>query len=159
MPRGTLFLEQRQRRLDALFKKIDSIPAEDLELRAHFARYLCVLVSGFLDTSIVDMILHYVAGVSHARVSRLTEVRLRRESNLNREALLQLIGGLDQGWKRELEEFLDGHRGSALDSLRGLRNAIAHGGDASVTYVTVQQYYVSVKEVVKFVADLLSPGP
>ena len=38
-----------QQRLDDLFKKIVAF-AEDIELQSHWARYLCILVSGFLET-------------------------------------------------------------------------------------------------------------
>ena len=39
-----------EQRLDDLFAKIEDVP--DLELKSHWARYLCILVSGYLETSV-----------------------------------------------------------------------------------------------------------
>ena len=48
-----------QQRLDNLFSKIEQLPLDDFELRSDWARYLCILVSGFLETGIREIYTEY----------------------------------------------------------------------------------------------------
>lgn len=46
-----LEINRYKQRLDNLFEQISAI-SDNFELKAHWARYLCVLVAGFIETSI-----------------------------------------------------------------------------------------------------------
>jgi len=45
-----------KQRLDATFERIDEIDSVAIEVQSDFAKYLCVLVSGFLERSIVELV-------------------------------------------------------------------------------------------------------
>jgi hypothetical protein len=68
-----------------------------------------------------------------------------------------LIGSFDQLWKDRLTEFLTPERVEAINSVVGLKNNIAHGGEATVTYLTIKSYYELSQGVIEFLTDLLVP--
>lgn len=144
-------------RLDSTFRRIESIPLDHVELKSDYSRYLCVLVSGFLERAVIELINNYVSAVSHPRAARLVEKKIHRTSNLNAEELTKLIGFLDRQWRAELIDFLGDERKDTLNSLIALRHDIAHGGPSGISLTTVSAYYKSVKEVVSFLERLLEP--
>jgi hypothetical protein len=52
-----------KQRLDALFDKVEALD-NDPELIAHWSRYLCVLVSGFIEASLRTILTDYVSARS-----------------------------------------------------------------------------------------------
>ena len=142
-----------RRRLDATFVRVDTLSEVDLEVRSDFARYLCILVSGFLEASISELTIEHCRKQSSPTVSRYAANQLRRPQNINAERLLTLIGSFDRDWRRELEQFIEGARRDSLDSIVALRNKIAHGESVGVTYNRIRDYYGHVQEVVDFIAQ------
>jgi hypothetical protein len=53
---GRREVQRNRHRLDATFERIKRIQA-DAELQSDFAKYLCILVSGFIETSIKELVL------------------------------------------------------------------------------------------------------
>ena len=45
-------LSRQLQRLNYLFKQTNAATRDDFELRAHWAKYLCVLSAGFLENAI-----------------------------------------------------------------------------------------------------------
>ena len=146
-------------RLDSTFERIGAIPLEDSELRSDGSRYLCVLVSGFLEKSVVALVLSYVAKVSHPRISSLAESKLKNTTNLKSEKLSQLIGSIDTSWGHSLRDFLEDDAKAAIDSVVDLRHQIAHGVHTGVSYITIKEYYVQVCRVVDFLTQMLVIQP
>lgn len=58
-----------KQKLDKVFAKIDQLPKEDIELQAHWAKYLCILVSGFLENSVRAIYSEYAKKVSNTKVT------------------------------------------------------------------------------------------
>lgn len=152
---GRLEVARLKMKLDATFSRVSLL--EDLEVRADFARYLCVLVSGFLENAAYELFLAYTRCKAAPPVRSYVQVQLERLTNLNSERLLQLTGAFDAERRANLETFINGRRGEALNSIIALRHNVAHGGVASVSYVRVRQYYDTVIEIVDYLADLLDP--
>lgn len=157
MNRAASRVSAAEARLDSTFERVRAVPFENGELRSDCARYLCVLVSGYLETAVVDLIIAYASAVSHPRTARLVERKLTRTTNLKAEPLAQLIGALDSDWEAGLREYLGDERKASLDSLVSLRHEIAHGNPTGVTLVTVTTYYGAIKETVDYLSQLLDP--
>jgi hypothetical protein len=47
-----------KQRLDATFERAGRV-GSDLELQSDFARYLCVLVSGYMEKAVVELVLEH----------------------------------------------------------------------------------------------------
>jgi RiboL-PSP-HEPN len=140
-------------RLNGTFERVSKL-GDDLELRADFARYLCVLVSGYLEAAVVECAGWYATRRSAPPVAAYVSRNLEHFANPNAERLLQLVGSFNADWRASVEEFLVDERKEAVDSVVALRNQIAHGESVGVTYVRIKAYYDAVREVVSFVANL-----
>lgn len=147
---GNPDLAAMKARLDATFLRISRLPQDDLEVCSDFARYLCVLVSGFVENAITVLATAYCRNRSQPPVGNYAGSQLGRLQNLNSERLMQVVGAFEGTWREELSGFLDGPRRDALDSVLSLRNQIAHGRSVGLTYVRIHEYYSCIKEIVSF---------
>ena len=150
---GRAQVEGEKRRLDATFKRASGVKA-DPELLSDFARYLCVLVSGFLEQAVIELLLEHVRLRSHESIQRYVGQRLRRFTAANAKNITELLGSFDLDWQRDLESYLVDEYKDAVDSVVSLRHTVSHGRFAGVTMASVQHYYDRVKEVVDHIADL-----
>ena len=141
---------QYKRRIDRLFQRVGAI-AGDLELQAHWARYLCVLVSGFLETSIPAVYTQYSGKCAAPNVQRFVSVNLNRFANPNMERVLQLAGSFNKQWGESLKQAVEGELKNAVDSICSNRNQIAHGRDTGISLGRVRAYYAKAVELVEII--------
>ena len=153
---GRAEVERRRRQLDTTFARARGLDA-DAELLSDFARYLCVLVSGFVEQATIELLLEYVRTHSDPRIQRHVERRVRRLSNLNTPRLIDVVGSFDPVWRSKLETFIVNEYKDALDGIVDLRNTVAHGRYAGVTLSSVDGYYKRIKKIINRVANLLAP--
>lgn len=143
-------------RLDSAFSRAPT-SSSDIELQSDFARYLCVLVSGFLENALVALVLDYVERRSSPEVAEFTESQLDRWTNANAEKICGLLGSFSRDWRRQSESYLVDERKDSLNSLVALRHKIAHGESVGTSLSQVKVHYATILDVVEFVADLLDP--
>ena len=142
-------------RTDAVLKRVESISLDDQELRSDGARYLCIILSGFLESAVRLLVLSYINRVSHPRIHRYAARRLNRSTNYNAEKLIQEITSLDPDWGREISEYIKDDKKAAIDSIISLRNQVAHGESTGVSISTIKVYYYEIIDVVNLLTDML----
>ena len=153
---GKAEVNRQRQQLDATFKRATGL-GPDPELLSDYARYLCVLVSGFLEQAVVELLIEYVRTHSDTHVQQHVEQRLRQLTNLKVQRLIDVFGSFDPDWRRDLEAFLVDEYRDAVNGIVDLRNNIAHGRSVGITMSRVQDYYVRVKAVVERLAQLSVP--
>jgi len=153
---GRAEVERQKQRLNATFKRASGIGG-DAELLSDFARYLSILVAGFLEQAVIELLTEHVRNHSQASVLRHLAGRLRLWTSANVQRLIDLLSGFDPEWGRDLEGYLIDERKDAVNSVVALRHTFSHGQFAGVTLARVQSYYDRVKEVVDHIADLCVP--
>lgn len=153
---GRAEVSRLRKRLDATFGRMPSTSSEP-ELQADFAKYLCVLVSGFFENAIVALILDYVERRSAPEIMTFVERRLSRWTNPNAERIANLFGAFRADWKNSLDDFLVDQRRDSVNSLVALRHQIAHGGSVGTSLSQVKSYYTTIIDVVDHLANLVDP--
>jgi hypothetical protein len=153
---GRAEIDRQKNRLDATIERVSKTVA-DAEVLSDFARYLCVLIAGFLEQAVIEVALEHVRTHSQISVLRHAESRLRRFTSANAQNIVDLLGSFDSDWRTDLETYLVDEYKDAVNGVVNLRHAVAHGRYAGVTMVSVKDYYVRVKRVVDHVADLCIP--
>ncbi len=128
-------------------------------MQSDFAKYLCILVSGYVETAVTELLLEHSRRNAAPTVQRYVEAHTRRLTNLNSERLQQLLGSFDPDWRQSLSQLLVDEKKDALDSVVSLRNKIAHGESVGLTYQRIIGYFKHIKPVVEKVEDLCAPGP
>jgi len=144
-------------RLDATFLRAPG-PGSDLEFQSDFAKYLCVLVSGFFENAITALILDYVERRSSPEVTLYVERQLKYWTNPNTEKIVSLLSSFDSTWGKDATTHLVDARKESLNSLVSLRHKIAHGESVGTSLYQVKEYYKTVREVVEYLTDLIEPS-
>ncbi|MDE0024937.1 MAG: HEPN domain-containing protein [Spirochaetaceae bacterium] len=153
---GRAEVARQRRQLDTTFARARDLHA-DVELLSDFARYLCVLVSGYVEQTTIELLIEYARTHSDPRIQRHVERGVRQVTNLNSQRLIDVVGTMDPAWRSELEDFIVDEYKDALDGIVALRNSVAHGRYVGVTLSRATDYYTRVKKIIDRVADLVIP--
>jgi hypothetical protein len=153
---GRLAVLGHRQRVDAAFQRARGLNA-DAELLADFAKYLCILVAGFVEKSLAEIVLEHARFCGAPSLQKFVEQNTKKFTNANSERLLQFLGSFDSEWRGNMEGFLTDERKDAVNSVYALRNNIAHGVSVDLTLARIQDYYYAIKDVVAFAQDLCIP--
>lgn len=149
---GHLEVSRLKSRLDAVFDRVPT--TSDIEIQADFARYLCVLVSGFFENAIVALILDYSERRSAPEVAQFIERQLDHWTNPNAQKIVTLLGHFRADWRIQVDAYLVDEKKEAINSLVSLRHKIVHGETVGTSLSQVKAYYKSVLEVVMFIEKI-----
>ncbi len=145
---------QHKQRLDALFDKAAEL-TNDAELLSNWAKYLCVLASGFIEASVRTLIREYVGARANREVSHYVSQKLRRFQNAKMSKILDLLGDFSSEMRENLDTATKGELKDAIDSVVSNRHQIAHGGFVGMSYVNIKDYYDRSVQVIEKIEDLL----
>lgn len=140
-------ITRQRQRLDDLFQKAKDLP--DAEIQSHWSRYLCVLVSGFLENSVRITYSEYARLRSDVSVADFVESRLRQFLNPKMGSIVELAGCFNQEWRKRLEDETKGRLSESVNSIVNNRHKIAHGESVGLSLHTLKQYYSDALEVVE----------
>jgi hypothetical protein len=145
-------LNRQLQKIRSLIDKTTEASRQDLELQAHWGRYLCVLVAGFLENAIAEIYTDFVNSAASEPVASFASLTLGRIQNPNSQRFLDTARSFKQSWADDLEKFLmEQGRKEAIDSIIANRHAIAHGRDSGITVVRVVQFLDRCVEVIEFI--------
>lgn len=147
-------MQERSGRLDTVLERAATFDDRP-EIQADYTRYLCVLIAGFLERSVSEVLQDYADAQADPRIGRYVSMTLRRMRNLRADQILSLIGEFDAGWRRELDTTLTTEQRQAIGDIYTNRNSIAHGEDVDLTYRQVCAYYDHVKEAVRSLGEIV----
>lgn len=145
-------LTSQRQRLTWLISQANKLPPDEIELRAHWARYICVLASGFLENALKEVYSHYARSCSAPTVSDYVENQLERVQNPKASRFVETAQAFNKVWGIELATFLeeDGRK-EAIDSIMANRHQIAHGQNSGITLARVSEYLTKSVHVIEFI--------
>jgi hypothetical protein len=143
-------IARRRQKLDALYKRV-AVFTDDAD-QAHWARYLCVLTSGFIELSVRTILSEYARNKAAPYVSNYVQSQLSDFQNPKMEKILDLVGSFNDVWEAELRSAADGELKDSVDSIVANKNRIAHGDDVGITYVRMDRYYKNAIKVIELMA-------
>lgn len=144
-------IHAHRQRIEATFARAASV--DDLETQADLARYLCVLMSGYLETAVRHIYGDFSTRQGNPALGRYIERRLKGFQNPKPGKLVELAGDFDAGWANDLSDFLDGRIYDHIDGVVANKNRIAHGENVGVTYARAREMFESVTAAVDFMRD------
>lgn len=149
-----LKLHQESQRLDHLFKQVSMV--EDEEMKAHWAKYLCVLVSGLIENTVKHLLAKYISDKSHPYISNYVNNNIRTITNLKHSKICNLIGSFSDEWRSSYEAKITEQEILAIDSVIANRHNIAHGKSVGLSFIQMKVYYQSIKRVLKILEEICS---
>lgn len=149
-----LELTRQLQRLHSLIAKTNQASANDFELQSHWGRYICVLVSGFLENALTAIYSDYIQKTASPPVAKFTISTLSRIQNPKASRFIETAQAFKKTWGEELEMFMgqDGRK-DAIDSIMNNRHLIAHGKDSGITVSRVSDYLKKCVEVIEFIEE------
>jgi hypothetical protein len=150
----TIFLDRHRKKIAYLLKTVPIDASGSLEVQSHWARYACVVISGYVESSVQEILRVYTEERCPRQVLNYTSSQLKFFQSASSENLIRLIGAFDRQWETDLTTFLTEERRAAINSVIGNRHRIAHGLDVGVTVHQLAEWYPKVNEVVDFIFGL-----
>ena len=145
-------IRRHQQRIDNVFARTDQLPYDEDQLHSDLARYLCVLIAGFIEQSVQTIYAEYAKESASPKVVRFLERQLDRSTNFNMERLLLLVSSFDDDWADEIRTHPQYDRyKSTVDTVYANRNRIAHGDDVGISYVQVKDYFDSTAKLIELI--------
>ncbi|MGI2183171.1 HEPN domain-containing protein [Shewanella oncorhynchi] len=125
----------------------------DLELQGHWGRYLCILVSGFLENAISAVYIDFVSESASPAVIKYATNIINKINNPKSNRFVETAKQFKVEWGEELEIFFrnnDNYK-TAIDNIMTNRHLIAHGKNSSISVHNVSLYFYDSVEVIKFI--------
>lgn len=153
-------LVRRLQILESLINKANGATAGDLELQAHWAKYLCVIVAGFLEAALREVYINFTVKSASPQVASFATSTLSGIQNPKAQRFIETARAFKSEWGEDLEKFLEGGSGKdAIDSIMANRHLIAHGGDSGITMARLKQLLGACLPVVEFIEDQCAGRP
>jgi hypothetical protein len=142
-----------KQKLDYLFLLISRV--ENEELKSHYAKYLCVLVSGFIENSLKTIFSEYVKNRSHVHIINYVQNNIKYITSLNEDSIAQLLGSFNNDWYQIFKSTVSDSQKDALDSVVANRHLIVHGRTVGLTYIRIKVYFEHIVETIQFIENLV----
>lgn len=140
-------------KLDYIFELVSKI--EDEELKSHWSRYLCVLVSGLIENSLRISLYNFLSVRCNESVIKYLEHHLSRITNVNCKKIEDVLNLFNKEWGKLFCELLEDKEKSAIDSIINNRNHIAHGDSVGLSFVIMKDYYYNTKTAISHFEKIL----
>ncbi|WCL51471.1 HEPN domain-containing protein [Leptospira sp. GIMC2001] len=142
-------------RIDKIIASINNKEFDE-EILSHWSRYICILVSGYIEESIKNIVYEYVENKSSPILSNYINNSISKVTNLNCEKIEKILNGFNKVWAEDFKEKVKEEKKTAIDSIVATRNQIAHGKNVSITFPRVKTYYEDVKKSIKIIKSIIS---
>lgn len=146
-------LIRQKDRLDSLFQQLTIASSGDAELQSHWARYLCVIVSGFLENAVEVLLVEYTSKRASEEIIQFVSRELGQFQNPKFGKIADVLGMFSSEWKKNVDVLTSEEIKDAVNSVVNNRHQIAHGQSTGISLATIRQYY---DRIVIVVADLES---
>lgn len=133
------------------------IDSNEFEALSDWSKYICVVVSGFMENSLETLFSEYAKKQLSGPVCNFVISSLRI-NNPKTQRFYEVMLRFNQQWKEDLTHYVvDGGRDDALDTIMNNRHLIVHGRskDSRITLVQVKESFKKCIEILNFIEDKL----
>ena len=146
-------LNRQRQRLESLFKRTRSATSDDVEIQAHWAKYLCVLCAGFIENAYTEIYCGFIDSAASEPVAKYARKQISKTQNPKISKFLETSRDFKVDWAEQLEKYTgEEGRGDAIDSIMLNRHKIVHGGDSNsrITLVQLREWYLKSLEILDY---------
>jgi hypothetical protein len=110
----------------------------DSEVKAHWAKYVCVLVSGYIEQSVKEILLEHAESKSSPRIVSYVTRTWPSSKNMACTAISEILQHFDVDWQKSFDDWSSkDERKKEINEIISWRNNIAHGKESSTNNVTI----------------------
>ncbi len=136
--------------IDNLFRQITEFDG-DPYIESLLTYYLCVRVSGFVETCVRGILVAYSTPRAQDHVHAFVVSKLERFPNPTFDQICKTIADYSDQWNRDFKNRIPDRVRGSLRSMNVNRNQIAHGGTSTITIGQLQQYY---QDIILLITEL-----
>jgi hypothetical protein len=145
-------LAHRQR-IDNLFKKVALF--EELEIKSEWSKYLCILVSVFIEESLRVLLEKYCENKASANIQKFVGKKIDNITNCKTEKIKRILLEFSSDWENEFTNKINDQIKTAIDNVVQNRHKIAHGKSIPMSYHNILNYYNNVKKAVEILEEII----
>ena len=145
-------LAHRQR-IDNLFKKVALF--EELEIKSEWSKYLCILVSGFIEESLRVLLEKYCENKASANIQKFVGNQIDDITNCKTEKIKRILLEFSSDWANEFTNKINDQIKTSIDNVVENRHKIAHGKSIGMSYHNILSYYNNVKKAVEILEETI----
>ena len=127
----------------------DCVSAADLSIQHVFSSHLILAGAGHVENSIIQVLSEYGRINGNLVIKRYVEKSVSRNNSLNCEKIANICNQFDTTWWSHLEGVTLQAERDAVDSLKTLRDQVAHGRRNGTGYSVVKGYVHNAKSFVQ----------
>lgn len=133
--------------IDSTIAIIDKAMQDGVDDRIQpiFSKHLIIAGSGLIESAVSNILYEYCQSRSNKQIQKFISKSVSRLNTLDCQKIEELFNKFDKEWWKKIEAQTKQDVRDAVDSLRNLRNQIAHGGHNGTGYSTVKDYYRNAK--------------
>ena len=145
-------------RIDSLVGSLEtSVKDADPLVQNVFANHLVLAGAGLVEKSVAIILAEFSTNRGCPPLSSYVEHTVSFQNSLNCEKIQRILNGFDSSWWIEVDSRTSPETIAAVDSLKNLRDQIAHGKPNGTGFATVKGYYVQAKSFVRHPNEVINP--
>ncbi len=153
--------------LDSCTNEINSIKQQINLLGAtnnaipFLVKYVIIRACGTIEQSVKTIIADYCEKGATLQIKNYISLTIRENSsNPNLYNINKMLTKFDKSWAKKLERDLKATKikiklEKSLQSLVDARNMFAHGGNPSITFKNVMDYYIDSESVIRIIDSII----
>lgn len=146
-------ISSHRKRIEKLFRRVNSFT--DPQDKSEWSRYLCILVSGYIEESLRVLLEDYAHRKASPPIENFVSNHIKNIRNCHTNKILNTLESFDSSWKDNFQTRITPQIKDSIDSVVANRNEIAHGKNKGISYVTVINYYENVKTAIEILEDII----
>lgn len=145
-------IKQKLKKINDLIATTRTNTNENLELQAHWAKYICVLSAGFLEFALAQLYSDYTKTGASSPVHNHVSQYLSKIQNPKSTKFVEIAKSFKVEWGEALQAFVDEQgRSEAIGNIMNNRHLIAHGRDSQITLSKISDYLKKSVEVLEYI--------
>lgn len=125
---------------------------QEPEVQALMVKFLCIRISGYIETFIKERIQNFVNDrKSHKVISSYIQTAIRNITNLTNDKLESFLRSFSSDWANYYMDNVTEQMKSSLGSIYILRNHIAHGANDSLSYNNLRDHFENIERLLEVI--------
>ncbi|WP_414528732.1 HEPN domain-containing protein [Nodularia chucula] len=145
-------LAHRQK-IDNLFEKVACFI--EPEIKSEWSKYLCILVSGFIEESLRVLLEEYCKNKASPNIQKFVTKQIESITNCKTSRITEILGKFSPIWQSEFTNKIGNEIKDSIDSVVINRHQIAHGKSVGMSYHSVSNWYKNVKKAVEILEEVI----
>lgn len=128
----------------------------DDRIQTVFSKHVVLAGAGLIENAVSTILYEYCKNNSNRQIQRFVSRSVERQNSLNCQKIREILDGFDKEWWLKLKEKAPKKLILSVDSLKTLRDQVAHGEHNGTNYSTVRGYFDDAKKFIGILEEVVN---